>query len=124
MSGEAFFKIVYWGCAGSGKTTIVDTLHKLTTEKIFDRIKPTGEITKIAKESGATLYFDRGIFQSVKHSNIFYHVYTVAGQQSLGPLRKKIFAGTDGIIYVFDAQSNMLDFNIDSLKVLKKFAGF
>ena len=115
-------KILYWGMGGSGKTTIVDTIHKLTQEQELD-ITPTGELTKIQKESGATLYFDRGIFQSRKFREVSYHIFTVAGQKSFGPLRRKIFKGTQGVIFVFDSQTHLLEDNIESLKELKEITG-
>jgi len=121
-NGEVFVKLLYFGCAGSGKTTCVDTLWNLTKDKYSDSVTPTGSLTKIAMASGSTLYFDRGIFQSKKQSKIFYHVYTVAGQSRFSPLRKKIFTGTDGVIFVFDGQRSRLAENIQSLKELKNIS--
>jgi small GTP-binding protein len=123
MSGELFWKIVFFGCAGSGKTTIVDTLHKITSERFTNKIRPTGNITKIAKSSGATLFFDRGIFQSTTQSNIYYHVFTVAGQENLAPLRKKILEGTDAIVFVFDGQKSIIEENKKSLAELNELLG-
>jgi len=34
--GDILIKIVYWGCAASGKTTAVDTLFKLISEGDFN----------------------------------------------------------------------------------------
>ncbi len=116
-----YIKILYWGMASSGKTTIVDTLYRLTKEQKKD-IEPTGNLTKIAMASGSTLYFDRGIFQSTKEQKVYYHVYTVAGQSRFSPLRKKIFKGTDGAIFVVDSQTHLFEDNIESLKELKKVA--
>lgn len=63
--GNAYIKIVYWGMAGCGKTTILKTLYKITKEKKKD-IVPVEELRKIEKANGATLYFDSGLFQSTK----------------------------------------------------------
>ncbi|MHA1294317.1 MAG: ADP-ribosylation factor-like protein [Promethearchaeota archaeon] len=115
---KVYIKILYWGMGGSGKTTIVDTLYRLTKEQKRD-IEPTGNLTKISMASGSTLYFDRGIFQSTKQRKVFYHVYTVAGQSRFSPLRKKIFKGTDGVIFVVDSQTHFFEDNIESLKELK-----
>jgi signal recognition particle receptor subunit beta len=115
---KVYIKILYWGMAGSGKTTIVDTLYRLTKEQKKD-IEPTGNLTKIAMASGSTLYFDRGIFNSTKQRKVYYHVYTVAGQSRFSPLRKKIFKGTDGVIFVVDSQTHFFEDNIESLKELK-----
>jgi len=115
---KVYIKILYWGMGGSGKTTIVDTLYRLAEEQKKD-IVPTGNLTKISMASGSTLYFDRGIFQSTKQEKVFYHVYTVAGQSRFSPLRKKIFKGTDGVIFVVDSQTHFFEDNIESLKELK-----
>jgi len=120
--GKVYIKILYWGMGGSGKTTVVDTLHRLTKELEKD-IEPTGTLTKISMASGSTLYFDRGIFQSTKQRKVFYHVYTVAGQSRFSPLRKKIFKGTDGVILVVDSQTHLFEDNIEALKELKSITG-
>ncbi|MFX0188060.1 MAG: ADP-ribosylation factor-like protein [Candidatus Hodarchaeota archaeon] len=119
---KVYIKILYWGMAGSGKTTVVDTLYRLSKEQEKD-IEPTGNLTKIAMASGSTLYFDRGIFQSTKQPKVFYHVYTVAGQSRFSPLRKKIFKGTDGVIFVVDSQTHFFEDNIEALKELKSITG-
>ncbi|MHA1991274.1 MAG: ADP-ribosylation factor-like protein [Candidatus Hodarchaeales archaeon] len=118
---KVYIKILYWGMAGSGKTTTVDTLYRYTKENEKD-IAPSGNLTKISMASGSTLYFDRGIFQSTKQKTrgkVFYHVYTVAGQRRFSPLRKKIFKGTDGVIFTVDSQTHFFEDNIESLKELK-----
>jgi len=119
---KVFIKILYWGSAASGKTTAVDTLYHITEKEKMD-VRPTGNLVKIAMASGSTLYFDRGVFQSTKKDSIFFHVYTVAGQARFSPLRKKIFMGTDGVIFVFDGQRDRWEDNVDSLKELRSVAG-
>jgi hypothetical protein len=119
---KVYIKILYWGMGGSGKTTVVDTLHRLAKDQEKE-IEPTGNLTKIAMASGSTLYFDRGIFQSTKQPKVFYHVYTVAGQTRFSPLRKKIFKGTDGVIFVVDSQTHFFEDNIEALKELKSVTG-
>ncbi len=118
---EIYIKIVYWGPAGGGKTTCLDTFAKLVTEEAKEVI-PQGDITKIAMSSGSTLYFDRGIFRHTQQNKILFHVYTVAGQSRFSPLRKKIFDGTDGVIFVWDAQRARLEDNLESLRELKKIS--
>ncbi|MFX1479344.1 MAG: ADP-ribosylation factor-like protein [Promethearchaeota archaeon] len=121
---KIYIKILYWGMARSGKTTILDTLYRHTKENEQD-IAPTGNLTKISLVSGSTLYFDRGIFSSTKQKsggNLFYHVYTVAGQRRFSPLRNKIFKGTDGVIFTVDSQTRFFQDNIESLKELKSIA--
>lgn len=122
--GRVYIKILYWGMAQSGKTTIVDSLYRLTKESEKD-ILPSGNLTKISMASGATLYFDRGTFIPKNQENqgkVFYHVYTVAGQKRFSPLRTKIFAGTDGVIFTVDSQTRFFEDNTESLKELKSVA--
>jgi len=119
--GSVYIKIVYWGMAGSGKTTILETLYKITKEKNKD-IVPVEDLRKIEKASGATLYFDSGLFQSTKQKKIYYRVFTVAGQTSFSPLRSKIFEGTDAVIFVVESQTRFFEDNVESLMELKNVA--
>jgi hypothetical protein len=116
-SGNIYLKIVLYGPANSGKTTILDTLFRLTQKERKD-ITPVENLTKISRTSGSTLYFDRGLFQSTKQEKVFYNVYAVAGQKSFSPLRERVLKGADGIIFVADSQLNFLRENIESLKEL------
>ncbi len=123
--GKVYLKIVYWGMGGSGKTTILKTLYRITKENKKDII-PIGELQIIEKDSGATLYFDRGLFQSTKQKKVYYRVYTVAGQKGFSPLRRKIFDKTDdqtdAVILVIDSQTFFLEDNVESLLELKNMA--
>ncbi|MHA1677412.1 MAG: ADP-ribosylation factor-like protein [Promethearchaeota archaeon] len=120
-NGKILIKIVYWGCAASGKTTSVDTLFQIV-EKGNNNIKIINSLKKIDMKGGSTLYFDRGIFQSKIQEKILYHIYTVAGQVRFFPIRNKIFHGTNAIIFVFDGQRSRMEENINSLKELKKIS--
>jgi GTPase SAR1 family protein len=123
--GKIFLKIVYWGMGGSGKTTILQTLYDLTKEKNKEII-PVNDIQMIAKDSGATLYFDRGLFYSKKEKEVYYRIFTIAGQKSFVPLRRKVFekleGSTDAVIFVVDSQTMYLEDNIESLLELKSIA--
>ena len=123
--GNFYFKIVYWGMVSSGKTTILKTLYTLTKENKKE-IVPIGKLQVTQKESGATLYFDRGLF-TTKQRQVYYRVFTVAGQRSFSPLRVKIFNRdddkTDAVIFVADSQTKYLEDNVESLLELKSIAG-
>ena len=120
--GNIYLKIVYYGMAGSGKTTILETFHKLTKDGKKEII-PVSDLQKIDRASGATLYFDRGIFQSKKKRKVYYRVYTVAGQKGFSSLRIKVFnnldAETDAVIFVVDSQTKFFEDNIEFLLELK-----
>ena len=113
------FKILYWGMAGSGKTTALNTLYRFTQENETE-IVPKSPLKSVSKKNGATLYFDRAIFQSRKNHNILINLFTVAGQKQFSSLREQVLEGTNGIIYVVDSQKQFLADNIDALKELKK----
>ncbi|MBD3255907.1 MAG: hypothetical protein GF383_12495 [Candidatus Lokiarchaeota archaeon] len=118
---KLYFKIIYYGMGGSGKTTILDTLYQIT--RTYNKsIIPIGDITKIDKASGATLYFDKGLFESTRQNQIYYQIFTVAGQTSYAPLRKKVYEGSDGIVFVVDSQVHRFKENVESLKELMKFS--
>ena len=120
--GNIYIKIVYYGMARSGKTTILETLYKLTKDGKRDII-PVSDLQKIDRTSGATLYFDRGIFQSTKKRKVYYRVYTIAGQKGFSKLRIKVFdkldAETDAVIFVVDSQTKFFEDNIEFLLELK-----
>ncbi len=120
--GNIYMKVVYYGMGGSGKTTILKTLYQLTKDGKRE-IVPVSELQQIDRTSGATLYFDRGIFQSKKEKKIYYRVYTVAGQKSFSQLRTKVFnnldAETDTVIFVVDSQTKFFEDNIEFLLELK-----
>ena len=115
---KVYIKIVYWGIAGSGKTTALKTLYWLTMAKNMD-IVPVSELVNYDNNRGSTLYYDKCTFQSKKQENIMYWVYTIPGRTSYYPIRKKIFEGTDGVLFVFDSRSRFLEDNIESLKELR-----
>ncbi len=123
---KVYIKIVYWGPHQAGMTTILDTLHKLTKDKNKDII-PVGDMTSIKRASGTTLYFDRVVFTDFleelpKIDKVFYQIYTVTGVKSFVTIRKKVFRGTDGVIFVFDSQKSRVTENIESLKELQEIS--
>ena len=118
-TGDIYYKIVYWGMSGSGKTTAVDTLFQLALKDPDANVIPMGDLTKISTPTGATNYFDRGILKSKVNEKLFYHLYTVAGQTRFQPLRNKVLFGADAIVLVVDGQRDKLEANKDSLTELK-----
>lgn len=115
--GRIYVKILLWGIIGSGKTEFVDILHRMTKEEKKD-IKPITNFKKKQMSNGTTLNYDTDIFQSTKERKVFYLIYSVPGQKRFSPLRKKVFKGSDCVIFVVDARSHFLKDNIKSLKEL------
>jgi len=118
---KVYIKILFWGMAGSGKSTALKTLYWMTSNQHKD-IVPVSEFIKYENNRGATIYYDRCTFQSKKQDSIFYWVYTIPGRPSYFPIRRKIFEGTDGVLFFFDSRSQFIEENIESLKELRNIA--
>ena len=113
--GQIYFKMTYWGPSQGGKTTSVDSLYKLLRSE-QSRITPVSEFQKISMQSQSTLFFDRGVFRA--GGNVFFRTYTVAGQKRFTPLRKVVFSGSDGVIFVVDSRKSQWYQNVDALEEL------
>jgi mutual gliding-motility protein MglA len=109
-SREINYKIVYYGCGLSGKTTNIQYIHK--------RVNPAakGRLVSIATEEERTLYFDFLPLSlgDVKGLRTRFHVYTVPGQSFYNASRKLVLQGVDGVVFVVDSQVSRLDENVDS----------
>ena len=107
---EINYKIVYYGCGLSGKTTNIQYVHK--------RVNPAakGRLVSIATEEERTLYFDFLPLSlgDVKGLRTRFHVYTVPGQSFYNASRKLVLQGVDGVVFVVDSQISRLDENVDS----------
>jgi len=95
--GELYFKILYWGPTQGGKTETLEALYQIMKESQEKGI-PVSALTKIAAPNGLTLFFDRGVIKVGKKT--YLQVYTVAGQRRFKPLRKVIYEGADGVVFV------------------------
>ncbi len=107
-------KIVYYGPAMSGKTTMLKSL--------FQKFKKEGELTSIETTTGRTLFFDFGSL-NFKGSdwNIKILMYSATGQDFYASTRPATLQGTDGLIFVMDSNPDLMDDNKQSWAELKKF---
>ncbi|MCX7830642.1 MAG: GTPase domain-containing protein, partial [Acidobacteria bacterium] len=112
---EIIFKIVYYGPALGGKTTNLETLHKITD--------PEGKttLTSLKTAEDRTLFFDLLPFDlgEIQGYRIRIQVYTVPGQVHYNTTRKIVLAGADAIIFVADSQVEKLDDNRVSFENMK-----
>ena len=112
---EIIFKIVYYGPALGGKTTNLETLHKITD--------PEGKttLTSLKTSEDRTLFFDLLPFDlgEIQGYNIRVQVYTVPGQVHYNITRKIVLTGADAIIFVADSQISRLDDNRVSFENMK-----
>jgi signal recognition particle receptor subunit beta len=113
---EINFKIVYYGCGLSGKTT--------NLKKIYENVPgdAKGEMVSLATEDERTLFFDFLPLDlgSVNGFKTRFHLYTVPGQVFYNSSRKLILRGVDGIVFVADSAPNRLRANAESLRNLRE----
>lgn len=109
-------KIVYYGPGLCGKTT---NLHH-----IYTKTSPgsRGEMVSLETETDRTLFFDLlpidvGVIGGFKTR---LQLYTVPGQVFYNTTRKLVLKGVDGIVFVADSQTPMLEANVESIKNLRE----
>lgn len=92
-------KIVFYGSAGTGKTT--------SLRYIYDRIKPSlrGEFKVLPASGSSLLFFDFSPFEQPVFAGyrLRLHVYTLQGQVDNSAAWKMTLKGTDGLMIVADA---------------------
>ena len=98
-------KIVYYGPGLCGKTTNLSTIFSRTTPKA------RGEMVSLNTETDRTLFFDLlpmevGMVGGFKTR---LQLYTVPGQVFYNSTRKLVLKGVDGLVFVVDSQTAMLD---------------
>jgi hypothetical protein len=113
---ELTAKIVYYGPGLCGKTTNLQYIYDSLPENI-----KKGKMLSLATKTDRTLFFDflpidlgkiRGMKTRVQ-------LYTVPGQVFYNSTRKLVLKGADGVVFVADSQSKMLEANVESYKNLE-----
>ncbi|HOD33892.1 MAG TPA: GTPase domain-containing protein, partial [Holophaga sp.] len=97
-----------------GKTTNLNTIYAKTSQKA------RGEMVSLNTETDRTLFFDLlpmdvGVVGGFRCK---LQLYTVPGQVFYNSTRKLVLKGVDGIVFVADSQTPMLDANKESLQNL------
>jgi hypothetical protein len=110
-----FLKIVYYGPGLSGKTTNLETLHRLTDP---DERQP---LVSLKTEQDRTLFFDLLPFDlgRLAGMDIRFKLYTVPGQIQYDTTRKQVLAGADGVVFVADSQTRQQGENARMIQYLK-----
>lgn len=115
VRGTAYFKLVFFGTALAGKTTILEWLFR---NAIPDEMKLTGEMTQIRTSFGQTLVFDFAPIQVSE--NAVARIYSATGQDYYRGTRGHILAGADGIFLVVDSQRKELEHNVELIEELRQ----
>ncbi len=116
LSREVVFKVVYYGPGLGGKTTSLQHIHATT------RAEHRGKMVSLATPVDRTLYFDFLPIRlpSVHGMGVRLQLFTVPGQVYYNATRKLVLTGADGLVLVFDSQSDRLDANSESLENLNE----
>lgn len=114
MQKRIVTKIVYYGPAMSGKTT--------TVKQLLKHYNAIEKIQSIDTTHGRTLYFDFGYLEfSINGWEILINIWSATGQDYYYSTRSSVLNDVDGIIFVADAQRNMMESNIRSWNELISF---
>lgn len=109
-----YLKIVYYGPGLSGKTTNLETIHRITD--------PEGsqEMVSLRTREDRTLFFDLLPFDlgRLYGLNVRVKLYTVPGQIQYDTTRRQVLAGADGVVFVADSQRKQLDENVRMIRYL------
>jgi signal transduction histidine kinase/signal recognition particle receptor subunit beta len=110
-----YAKLVYYGPAFGGKTTNLETLHRLTD--------PAGEqrLLSLKTSRDRTLFFDLLPFDlgSILGYRVAMKLYTVPGQVRYEKTRQTVLTGADAVVFVADSSNDREEQNRWSLQNLR-----
>ena len=114
---ELTAKIVYYGPGLCGKTT--------NLQYIFDNLPSNihkGKMLSLATKTDRTLFFDFLPIDlgTIRGMRTRLQLYTVPGQVFYNTTRKLVLKGADGLVFVADSQSKMVDANRESFGNMKQ----
>jgi signal transduction histidine kinase/signal recognition particle receptor subunit beta len=109
-------KVVYYGPPLGGKTTSLQTIHRLTDPK------NTHPLISMNTAQDRTLFFDLLPFTvaNVLGHTLKLKLYTVPGQVQYSATRRVVLAGADAVVMVADSQKRMAKENRKSIEDLKE----
>ncbi len=116
-------KIVFYGCAMSGKTTALQGLYNQFNSMNID-VEPLVSIETSHTKEKRTLFYDFGAL-NLKFGiwKMKLNFWTATGQDFYCATRTTVLQGTDGVIFVADSQEPLIDDNFKSWSELKSFFG-
>ena len=113
---ELTAKVVYYGPGLCGKTTNLQYIY----DSLPDNVKK-GKMLSLATKTDRTLFFDFLPIElgTIRGMKTRVQLYTVPGQVFYNSTRKLVLKGADGVVFVADSQSKMLEANAESYKNLE-----
>ncbi len=107
-------KIVIYGPGQSGKTTFLRAVNELIPEK------QRRAMTSIENDSGRTVFYDNLPIDAGKVGDyqMRFQLYSVAGNAGSEDARNAVLSGSDGVVFLADAQPERLTENAASLNEL------
>jgi len=113
---ELTAKVVYYGPGLCGKTTNL----QYTYDSLPENVKK-GKMLSLATKTDRTLFFDFLPLElgRIRGMKTRVQLYTVPGQVFYNSTRKLVLKGADGVVFVADSQSKMLEANAESYKNLE-----
>jgi signal recognition particle receptor subunit beta len=116
ITNNVAIKVVYYGPGLSGKTT--------NLRYIFQKLDPSsrGDLLCLESDTDRTFFFDllpisAGLIDGFK---IHFQLLTVPGQVYYDASRKSVLKNADGIIFVTDSQTPLLDANLECFDGLRR----
>ena len=109
-------KIVYYGCALSGKTTNLRYLYNALP------IGQRGDFVSVATQTERTLHFDvlpLTVGEGARYQARF-QLYTVPGQAFYNATRQLVLRSVDGVVFVADSQWEKMEENVESFRNLEE----
>lgn len=109
-----YVKIVYYGPGLSGKTTNLESIHRITDPK------GRQQMVSLRTQEDRTLFFDLLPFELGRLYGLDVRVklYTVPGQIQYDTTRRQVLAGADGVVFVADSQRKQLEENARMIRYL------
>jgi signal recognition particle receptor subunit beta len=110
-----YLKLVYYGPGLCGKTTNLETIHRLTDPR---RRQP---MVSLKTEGDRTLFFDLLPFDlgQISGLDVRLKLYTVPGQIQYDTTRKQVLAGADGVVFVADSGPRQRESNRVMIRYLR-----
>jgi mutual gliding-motility protein MglA len=113
-SKQIVAKIVIYGPGESGKTTFVRAVHDLIPEH------QRQAMTSIENQTGRTVLYDSLPIDAGKVGDyrMRFQLFSVAGNDGSDDARSAVLSGSDGVVFLADAQPSRLAENVECLEEL------